>query len=90
MLHHLYDTMNTFEINAIIRYNESGLPSKAQLDEHCEEFDEIFDDLAKRSPMVFGHLDVQSTNIIYDSKTGQVSFLFMCIILCITLSKPKV
>ena len=34
------------------------------------EWIEIYNDLATKSPTVFGHVDVQVSNIIYDSNTG--------------------
>ena len=53
------------------RYQEKNLPSKAELDEYIKEWHESYEDLAKRSEMVFGHMDLNDSNIIYDSKTGE-------------------
>ena len=55
------------------RYKEN-LPSKAQIDVLIEEWNASYEDLTKRSPIVFCHLDVHYENII-NSRTGQ-SLLF--------------
>ena len=45
-----------------------------------EEWNAICDDLATRYPIVFGHYDVQDSNIIIDTKTGQMLTNMICCI----------
>ena len=52
-----------------VRYNQN-LPSREQFDKHLKEWNEIYDQLEKRSPSVFGHFDIQTANLIYHKKEG--------------------
>ena len=51
------------------------LPSMEQLDTYKHECYDIYDDLAKRSPSVFGHFDLQPSNIIYDATRDKLVFI---------------
>ena len=57
-----------------LRYNQY-LPSQNQLDKHRKEWREVYEDLSKRSPSVFGHFDVQASNIIYDTKMKSLALV---------------
>ena len=84
LLHVLVRSLKRIWNWPFVRYKESGLPSEPQIYKYSQEFNESYDDLAKRSPMVFCHLDVHCSNIIYDSKTGQFP---LCSCVCIVFLK---